>query len=200
MGDAATVFVVDDDDAVRDSLRALLEANGLAVEVFSSGQMFLDNHDAEHAGCLLLDVQMPDMDGLELQKKLIDGGSSLPVIIITGHGDVPIAVRALKAGAVDFIEKPFTSDNILDSVRRALTLGEKNRRKQESTDKVKAGIARLTTREHQVFDHLVTGRLNKQIAFDLGISARTVEVHRARVMEKMGALNLAHLVRMALDL
>ncbi|MDP6775022.1 MAG: LuxR C-terminal-related transcriptional regulator, partial [Rhodospirillales bacterium] len=123
-----------------------------------------------------------------------------PVIIITGHGDVPIAVKALKAGAVDFIEKPFTDEVILGGVRRALELGERNRQGQASIDEAKAGIARLTTREHEVFEHLGVGRLNKQIAFDLGISARTVEIHRARVMEKMGARNLAHLVRMALAL
>ncbi len=198
MTSEATVFVVDDDAAVRDSLKALLESDGLTAEVYGSSQAFLDTHDTDRGGCLLLDVQMPDMNGLELQQKLADNGSSLPVIIITGHGDVPIAVKALKAGAVDFIEKPFTDDVILGSVRRALALGERNRREQASVDEAKAGIARLTTREYEVFEHLIIGRLNKQIAFDLGISARTVEVHRARVMEKMAARNLAHLVQMGL--
>jgi len=195
-----TIFVVDDDAAVCDSLKALLESDGLAAEVYDSGQAFLDAHDTDRGGCLLLDVQMPDMSGLELQQKLADNGSTLPVIIITGYGDVPIAVKALKAGAVDFIEKPFTDDVILGGVRRALELGERNRREQASVEEAKAGITLLTTREHEVFEHLVVGRLNKQIAYDLGISARTVEVHRARVMEKMGAHNLAHLVRMALAL
>ena len=198
MTSEATVFVVDDDAAVRDSLKALLESDGLTAEVYGAGQEFLDAHDTDRGGCLLLDVQMPDMNGLELQQKLAANGSSLPVIIITGHGDVPIAVKALKAGAVDFIEKPFTDDVILGSVRRALALGARNRREQASVDEAKAGIARLTTREYEVFEHLIIGRLNKQIAFDLGISARTVEVHRARVMEKMAARNLAHLVQMGL--
>lgn len=200
MTSEATVFVVDDDAAVRDSLKALLESDGLTVEVYGAGQKFLDAHGANRGGCLLLDVQMPDMNGLELQRKLADNGSSLPVVIITGHGDVPIAVKALKAGAVDFIEKPFTDDVILGSVRRALERGERNRREQASVDEAKAGIARLTTREYEVFENLVIGRLNKQIAFDFGISVRTVEIHRARVMEKMAARNLAHLVRMAMAL
>ena len=200
MTSEATVFVVDDDAAVRDALKALLESDGLTAEIFGTGQEFLDAHDADGDGCLLLDVQMPDMNGLELQQKLADNGSSLPVIIITGHGDVPIAVKALKAGAVDFIEKPFTDEVILGSVRRALEFGKKHRRKQASMNEAKAGIVRLTTREYEVFELLAVGRLNKQIAGDLGISSRTVEVHRARVMEKMEAHNLAHLVRMALAL
>ena len=200
MTSEATVFVVDDDAAVRDSLKALLESDGLTVEIYGAGQKFLDAHDTDRGGCLLLDIQMPDMNGLELQQKLADNGSSLPIIIITGYGDVPIAVKALKAGAVDFIEKPFTDDVILGGVRRALELGEQNRHEQASVDAAKAGIARLTTREYEVLEHLVVGRLNKQIAFDLGISARTVEIHRARVMEKMSARSLAHLVRMAIAL
>lgn len=203
MASEATVFVVDDDAAVRDSLKALLESDGLAVEIYDAGQTFLDAHDAhdtDGGGCLLLDVQMPDMNGLELQQKLADTGSSLPVIIITGYGDVPIAVKALKAGAVDFIEKPFSDDVILAGVRRALELGEQTRHKLASVDAAKAGIARLTAREHEVLEHLVIGRQNKQIAYDLGISSRTVEIHRARVMEKMAARNLAHLVRMAIAL
>lgn len=200
MASEATVFVVDDDAAVRDSLKALLESDGLAVEIYDAGQTFLDAHDTDGGGCLLLDVQMPDMNGLELQQKLADNGSSLPVIIITGHGDVPIAVKALKAGAVDFIEKPFSDDVILAGVRRALELGEQTRHKLASVDAAKAGIARLTAREHEVLEHLVIGRQNKQISYDLGISSRTVEIHRARVMEKMAARNLAHLVRMAIAL
>jgi len=195
-----TVFVVDDDDAVRDSLKALLESDDLPAEVFGTGREFLDSHDGSSGGCLLLDVQMPDMNGLELQQELADIGSTLPVIIITGHGDVPIAVKALKAGAIDFIEKPFTDDIILGSVRRALKQGQKIRRDQASMDEAKVGVGRLTAREREVFEHLVVGRLNKQIAYDLGISARTVEIHRARVMEKMGVRNLAHLVRMAMAL
>ncbi len=198
MTNDATVFVVDDDPAVRDSLKALLESDDLTVEIYGTCQEFLNAPDINRGGCLLLDVQMPEMNGLELQQKLADNGSTLPVIIITGHGDVPIAVKAMKAGAVDFIEKPFTDDIILDSVRRALELGVRSRREQVSVDQAEAGIKRLTTREYEVLEHLVVGRLNKQIAYDLGISARTVEIHRARVMEKMGVRTLAHLVRLAL--
>lgn len=200
MTSETTIFVVDDDAAVRDSLKALLESDDMTAEVFGSGQEFLDAYDADGDGCLILDVQMPDMNGLELQQKLTESGSSLPVIVITGHGDVPVAVKALKAGAFDFIEKPFTDDVILDGVRRALELGVRNRRDKASVNEAKVGIERLTMREYEVFEHLIVGRLNKQIAFEMDISARTVEIHRARVMEKMNARSIAHLVRMAIVL
>lgn len=195
-----TVYIVDDDEGVRDSLLALLESNGLAVETFASGGEFLDAQDGRINGCLLLDVQMPEMDGLQVLEKLVADGLMPPVIMITGYGEVRIAVKAMKAGALDFVEKPFAEEVILDSVRRALELDAQNRRRTESLDAAQAGLARLTARERDVLEQLVIGQQNKVIAFELGISARTVEIHRARVMEKMGARNLSHLIRMALSL
>lgn len=193
-----TVFVVDDDAAVRDSLQTLLGSAELTVEVYGSGEEFLDAYAPSRKGCLLLDVRMPGLSGLEIQQRLADQRSTLPVIIITGHGDIPTAVKAMKAGAVDFIEKPFRAELILDSVRRALDLGEQIRRTRLSAEDTVARIAKLTPREREVLGHLVLGRSNKIIAFELGISPRTVEVFRARVMEKMQAESLPHLVRMAL--
>ena len=193
-----TIFVVDDDAAVRDSLEALLESAGLTVEVYASGRQFLQEFTAPPSGCLLLDVRMPDISGLELLQELATRGKRLPVIIITAYGDVPLAVNAMKAGAVDFIEKPFADEVILDSIRRALEHGAKVQQTELSADDLAARTALLTPREREVLERLVLGRLNKEIAYDLGISPRTVEIHRARVMEKMQARNLAQLVRMGL--
>ncbi|MCH7742335.1 MAG: response regulator transcription factor [Proteobacteria bacterium] len=196
----AIVYVVDDDDAVRDSLKVLLESDGLNTQVYASGREFMDSYNDYMPGCLLLDVQLPDMNGLEIQLELVNNQIKLPIIIITGYADVPIAVKALKAGAVDFIEKPFSDDRILASVRHALQIGDRNLREQASLTETKAKLERLTDRERQVLEQLVVGRLNKVIAFELGISARTVEIHRARIMEKMEARSLAHLVRLTLAL
>ena len=198
MVDEPIIYVVDDDDAVRESLTALLESAGLTVEAHASGRKFLEALALARSGCLLLDVRMPDMGGLELQEILAARGISLPTVIITGHGDVPLAVKAMKAGAVDFIEKPFKDEVILDCIRRALALDERVRRQQSSAAEVRALMARLTPREREVLEQLVIGQSNKVIAFELGISPRTVEIHRARVMEKMRAQSLSHLVRMAL--
>ena len=201
------VFVVDDDEAVRDSLAIMLEAEGFTVEAHASGRAFLEQLVPERKGCVVADVRMPDMDGLELLERLMarGGGSAgalLPVIIITGHGDVPMAVRAMKAGAVDFIEKPFTPEVIVEIVRRALGAGRPGPAGTAAaaveTDGVAARLAQLTPREAEVLEQLVIGRSNKVIAHEPGISLRTVEIHRARVMEKMGARSLSHLVRMAL--
>ena len=192
------VLVVDDDEAVRDSLQALLESDGMLVETFSSGPDFLAAYQDTDVGCLLLDVQMPDMNGLEVQGRLASAGANIPVVVVTGHGDVPMAVQALKAGASDFIEKPFTDDVILGSVRRAIAQGRRTLKETTLVVDTTRRVARLTPREHEVLEQLVTGRPNKVIAFEVGISPRTVEIHRARVMEKMAARSLSQLVRMAL--
>ena len=192
------VYIVDDDEAVRDSLSVLLESRAFVVRGFGSAPEFLAAAPSLPVGCLIVDIRMPEMDGLELQQHLIDRSLGFPLIVITGHGDVPLAVRAMKAGAVDFIEKPFTSEAILDSLEVALsrltTLDE------EETAKVAAlaKLALLSPRELQVLEGLLAGLPNKSIAFDLEISPRTVEIHRARVMDKMGARNLSELIRLAL--
>jgi two-component system response regulator FixJ len=198
MADAPTVFVVDDDEAVRDSLQTLLEVEGYRTEIFGSGLAFLEAYDAGRPGCLLADVRMPDMSGLDLQEILNQRQARLPVIIITGHGDVPMAVRAMKAGAVDFIEKPFSDTVILDSVRRALAVADRASADRALATEAETRLQSLTPREREVLERLVLGRANKVIAFELNISPRTVEIHRARVMEKMQAESLSHLVRLAL--
>lgn len=193
-----TVFVVDDDEAVLDSLEALLEASGFRVRTFASGADFLQQGSSAREGCLLLDLRMPDMDGLTVQKKLKSHEIDVPVIIISGRGDVPMAVEAMRAGAVDFVEKPFEQDVILSSIDRALALHRQNRGADEGHTEQPDALARLTAREREVLEQLVIGQSNKAIAIELGISPRTVEIHRARVMEKMGARSIAHLVRLAL--
>ncbi len=190
-----TIYVVDDDEAVRDSLVWLLESKHYRVESFASADAFLAAYDADMAGCLVLDVRMPGMSGLELYERLHDRHATLPVIFITGHGDVPMAVDALKQGAVDFIEKPFSDRQMLSLIENCLS------DERESRDRVRqdADVARhldlLTARELEVLDLIIAGRLNKQIADELGISIKTVEVHRARVMEKMQARSVAELVQ-----
>jgi two-component system, LuxR family, response regulator FixJ len=198
MAEGAAVHVIDDDEAVRHSLAFLLEAAGLAVRTYDSAPPFLRVAAGLRAGCVLTDVRMPDMDGLALQRRLLEMGVRLPVIVMTGHGDVPIAVQALKAGAADFIEKPFDDDALLAAVHAALAADRRDREREAEAERIAARLARLTPRERQVFDRLVAGQQNKAIAHDLGASPRTVEVHRARVMEKMGARGLPELVRMAL--
>ncbi|MFB3150184.1 MAG: response regulator FixJ [Alphaproteobacteria bacterium] len=198
MTNETPIFVVDDDDAVRESLKALLETEGLSVETYASGQAFLDAYDPSRRGCLLLDVRMPDMTGLELQQKLAARPHKLSIIIITGHGDVPMAVNAMKAGAVDFIEKPYSDETILGSVNNALESGAPGAGKGTAVEETASRIALLSPRERQVLDQLIIGHQNKMIAYELGISPRTVEIHRSRVMAKMQAKNLPQLVRMAL--
>jgi two-component system, LuxR family, response regulator FixJ len=199
MAERGTIFIVDDDDAVRDSLRLLLEADGLTpVRAFGSARRFLEEVSPQLGDCLLLDVRMPDMDGLELQSELNRRGVKLPVIIMTGHGDVPIAVRAMKAGAEDFIEKPFSDAILLDSVRRSLARSLEIIQKNEEISETMRRLATLTARERDVLGGMLAGHPNKVIAYDLSISPRTVEIHRARVMEKMQARSLSALVRQAL--
>lgn len=198
MAEAAAVHVIDDDEAVRDSLAFLFGSAGLPARTYESAAAFLAVAPGLRAGCVLTDVRMPGMDGLALQRRLGELGVRLPVVVMTGHGDVPVAVRALKAGAADFIEKPFDDDALLAAVRAALAANRRDRELDAEAERVAARLARLTPRERQVFDRLVAGQRNKAIARDLGASPRTVEVHRARVMEKMGARTLSELVRMAL--
>ena len=198
MTNEPTVIVVDDDEAFRDSLKALLESAELSVAVYDSGQNFLNAYERGSSACLLLDIKLPDMNGLELQQKLISERIDLPVIIMTGYGDVSLAVKAMKAGAVDFIEKPVDRESLLESVNDALDFARQPRESQLASEDLLAKFELLTPREREVLEQLVIGRPNKVIAYELGISRRTVENHRARVMEKMEARGLSHLVRMAL--
>jgi RNA polymerase sigma factor (sigma-70 family) len=193
-----TVFVVDDDQAMRHSLKWLIESVGLRVRTFGSAEDFLQTYYPGQAGCLLLDVRMPGMSGLELQSYLAREEICLPVIIITGHGDVAMAVKAMQAGAMDFIEKPFDDEALLTSIRKALDADEQRRGERAQRAEIATRLAELTPREHEVMDMVTAGKPNKEIATALGVSAKTVEAHRARVMDKMRADSLADLVRMAL--
>ncbi|HWI29726.1 MAG TPA: response regulator FixJ [Stellaceae bacterium] len=199
MSEAPRIFVVDDDEAVGDSLQLLLQSAGFPrIVVYASAREFLAEAQPSPGECLLLDVRMPDMDGLELQEELNRRGFKLPVIIMTGHGDVPIAVRAMKAGASDFLEKPFSDELLLDCVRRARAHAAETLRERDEANEIKRRIETLTPRERDVLRGMIAGRPNKLIAHELGISPRTVEIHRARVMDKMEARSLSALVRMAL--
>jgi RNA polymerase sigma factor (sigma-70 family) len=194
----STVYIVDDDQAIRHAMELLMRSVGLDYEIFHSGDDFLTDHTNDRAGCLVLDIRMPGLGGLELQEKLNEMGSTLPVIFITGHGDVPMAVEAMQKGAVDFIQKPFRDQELLDRIGEALKTDQERRSAREEKAEVRDRIGKLTNREHQVLDLVVTGKPNKVIAYELGVSQRTVEIHRARVMEKMQAKSLADLVRMHL--
>jgi two-component system response regulator FixJ len=193
-----TVFVVDDEEDIRDALRMLLASVKLKVETFGSAHEFLAAYDPARAGCMILDVRMPGMSGPELQEQLRANNITIPIIIITGHGDVPTAVRTMKAGAIDVLEKPFSDDLLLERVYQALERDAATRSKQAERDKVAKRMARLTPREREVMGAIVQGKLNKVIAADLGLSTRTVEIHRARIMEKMGARSVSTLTRMVL--
>jgi two-component system response regulator FixJ len=192
------VYIVDDDEAVRDSLSVLLESKAYTVKSFGSAPEFLAAAASLPLGCLIIDIRMPEMDGLELQGHLIERTLNFPMIVITGHGDVPLAVRAMKAGAVDFIEKPFTAEAILVSLQAALARLETPNEEDPAVAAAEAKLALLSPREREVLAGLVAGLPNKSIAYDLAISPRTVEIHRARVMDKMGARSLSQLVRLAL--
>lgn len=193
---APTVYVVDDDEAVRSSLKLLLKSAGVASEAFGSAQEFLAGYEASQPGCLVLDVRMPGMSGLELQHELNVRGAALPVIFITGHGDIPMAVEAMQHGAFDFLQKPFRDQELLDRVQRALARDAENRARLRHTDGIRARLATLSPREREVLDLVTQGKANKMVAGDLGVSQRTVEIHRAHVMQKMEAGSLAELVRM----
>jgi len=192
------VYIVDDDEAVRDSLRWLLEANGYRVRAYQSAESFLDEYDPMQVGVLIADVRMPGMSGLELQEQLIARKSPMPIVFITGHGDVPMAVSTMKKGAVDFLEKPFNESDLRDIVGRMLEQASQRLSAVQAQRNHEAMLARLTAREQQVLERIVAGRLNKQIADDLGISIKTVEAHRANIMEKLEVTTVADLMKVAL--
>ena len=198
MASSAVVHLIDDDEGVRQAVAFLLSSAGLAVRVHESAVAFLDVLPSLQPGCIVSDVRMPGMDGLELQRRLKSLGVTLPMIIMTGHADVSLAVEAMKAGAVDFIEKPFDDELILSAIRAALDLYDKTGYRETEIAQTQAKLKSLSTREREVLDGLLAGYPNKTIAYDLGLSARTVEVHRASLMTKMGATSLSELVRMSL--
>ena len=195
---APLVLVVDDDEAVRGSLNLLLKSAGLAARAYASASQFLAAHDDSQPGCLVLDIRMPGMSGLELQDELNRRGAIIPVIFITGHGDVPMAVEAMRRGAMDFLQKPFRDEDLIDRVNKALARDRDNREQLETRDAIRARLSRLTPREMQVLRLLTLGKSNKQMAGDLGVSQRTVEIHRAHLMHKTEASSVAQLVRMFL--
>ncbi|NIM51026.1 MAG: response regulator [Gemmatimonadales bacterium] len=193
-----TVFIVDDDAPVRESLKLLMRSVGLGAEAYPSANEFLDAYDPTRPGCVVLDVRMPGMSGLELQERLDSLKSTLPIIFVTAHGDVPMAVKAVKAGAADFIQKPFRDQELLDKIQHAIEINAQRREAVADQQAIATRIASLTPREREVMEKVVGGKANKLIAIDLGISQRTVEIHRARVMEKMRAHSVSHLVQMVI--
>ena len=195
-----TVYVVDDDDAVRQSLKLLFKSAGIAAETAGSAPEFLASYEASQPGCLVLDVRMPGMSGLEMQHELNVRGAMIPVIFITGHGDIPMAVEAMQHGAFDFLQKPFRDQELLDRVQRALSRDSDNRVRMRHTDRIRERLSSLSPREREVLDLVTQGKANKMVAGDLGVSQRTVEIHRAHVMQKMEAGSLAELVRMMMTL
>jgi two-component system, LuxR family, response regulator FixJ len=197
---ATTVFVVDDDEGVRNSLRFLLKSVGLASRTLSSASEFLDSYKPSQPGCLVLDVRMPGMSGLELQQQLNLRGATIPVIFITGHGDVPMAVEAMQHGAFDFLQKPFRDQELIDRIQRALERDARSRTVLAQHARIRQRIESLTPREREVLTLMTKGKPNKVMAAELGVSQRTIEIHRARVMEKTAAASLAQLVRMVMDL
>ena len=196
MTDTATIYIVDDDAMFARGLARLVGAAGLRAEVFASATDFLASVKDDDAGCVLLDVRMPAMKGPELHRTLLERQIGLPVIYLTGHGDVPTSVDAMKRGAVDFLEKPVTKDRLLGTIRQALARDAEQRERRRERDAMRARVAILTPREHEVMEHVIAGRLNKQVAADLGISLKTVKAHRAKVMEKMHARSVPDLVAM----
>lgn len=193
-----TVFVIDDEPAVRESLRWLIRSVGIPVRAFDSAEEFLETYDENCRGCIVLDVRMPGLSGLELHERLNEDRAAPPILFITGHGDVDTAVRALKGGAFDFIEKPFSDQTLLERIQRALHIDAERYGKIAEETEIEDRMSKLTTRERQVLDIVVTGKPNKVIASELGLSQKTVEVHRAHVMQKMRAKSLAELVQMAM--
>jgi two-component system response regulator FixJ len=195
-----TVYIVDDDDGMRRALGVLMTTVGYQPAAFAAPREFLAKYDPRQPGCLVLDVRMPEMSGLEVQQHLNRNGSMLPVILVSGHGDIPMAVQAMKDGAFDFLQKPFRDQELLDRINAALKLDAENRASVDRLADLKQRADSLTPREREVMAMVVDGKANKVIAIDLGLSERTVEIHRANVMEKMGARSVAHLVKMHLML
>ena len=193
----ATVYVVDDDPSVRAGLSRLLQSMGLTVKTFASAREFLEQAVSEEPGCLIVDLRMPAMNGLELQEQLMTRNLNLPVIFLTGYGTVPASVRAMKRGAVDFLEKPVDDQVLLDAIYQALEKDRENRRNQAEVKFIQDRLKSLTPREYEVFTLITTGLLNKQVAYELGTAEKTIKVHRARIMEKMHCESLAQLVRLA---
>lgn len=196
---APTVFVVDDDEGARNSLRFLLKSVGLPAVAFDSAQEFLVAYRPQQPGCLVLDVRMPGMSGLDLQQELNRRGAVIPVIFVTGHGDVRMAVEAIQQGAFDFVQKPYREQELLDLIQRSLAKDKANRSALQERDRIQARLASLTSREREVMQLMTVGKPNKVMAAELGLSQRTIEIHRAHVMEKSGATSIAQLVRMVLD-
>lgn len=194
--ESGLVYVVDDDEAVRGSLRMLLKSVGLGTETYASGNEFLERYDPNRVSCLVADIRMPGLSGLELQDELNSRQAEIPIIFITGHGDVPMAVRAMQSGAADFIQKPFRDQDLLDRIHKALHADRERRNEDENITRARKRLQTLTPRETEVMEKVVQGHANKVIALDLGVSQRTVELHRARVMHKMGVRSLAELVRL----
>jgi two-component system, LuxR family, response regulator FixJ len=195
-----SIMVVDDDSGVRNAMRILLKSVGLESVLYSSAQEFLAAYQPSQPGCLLLDIRMPGMSGLELQQQLNLRGAVLPVIFMTGHGDVPMAVEAMQHGAFDFLQKPFRDQDLLDRIQKAIAKDAQSRASLGEHERIRTHLETLTAREREVMDLMIQGKQNKAIAQDLGVSPRTIEIHRARVMEKMEAHSVAELVRMMLDL
>jgi len=194
--DAALVYIVDDDDAIRDSLSLLMRSVGLASETHESAADFLQAYEPDKLSCLIADIRMPGLSGLELQQELNERHAEVPIIFITGHGDVPMAVKAMQAGAMDFIQKPFRDQDLLDKIHKALQEDRERRNARREVSVIRERLDTLTPRETEVMQKVVQGCANKVIAMDLGVSQRTVELHRARVMHKMGVRSLAELVRL----
>lgn len=200
MDSEPTVFVVDDDDNIRASLRFLIESVGLRAQTFASAQAFLENYDPAEPGCVVLDVRMPGMSGLELQDELNARGIEIPVIIVTAYGDIQMAVRAIKAGAVDFVEKPAGEQALLDQIQKAIAKDSEIRETRADQQVVTERFERLTPREREVMELVVDGLSSKEIAAQLGVSFKTVEAHRAKIMKKMEARSVPHLIRLSLSL
>jgi FixJ family two-component response regulator len=200
MSDATTVYIVDDDEPIRDSISMLLDTVDIAHRTYANAQLFLDDFDATNKGCLVLDIRMPGMSGLELQEKLIDMHASIPIVFITGHGDIPMAVDAMRRGAINFIRKPFRDQELLDQIHEALSVDAATRSNQATLEQARARTSDLTPREEEVFERVAAGQANKVIAIELGISERTVEIHRSQVMHKSKSRSLADLVRLKLQL